>query len=544
MVDITHYEVYTDRGTGWKLEERFAEEQHDQAIKYVHDIENDNISVKLIREKFNVMDNSYQETVEYINLANKKGNKGGSGKSSNFFDDARVEKNKRPNTIYDVEEEQRNSPKNVLIAVIKLLVVILFSLLFANVVVTLSTPLLDEMIPEDSVKTLLFLFFFSLFLIVAVPLIVKKVPLQAFGLKWHRRIKPQPEKKFINKADAIFRLYSLNSDVDPDIAPTLPEAKIEDKKKIVEFLGHIISGVDSTISLTDDFNRLGLRFLIYGGSMELARVHKLNIAEANSLLYEAFCVIDGKEADISRFYAARNTYKDTKVAVFLTGVGAYLMSQMLHHDSLDIGILRLTFNKWCNLNNIIYQEEQKAAAQKSKKETTPVINVKEKFYTNVLMNIFLRIMYNGTKEDPKKYPLELKEKVSQMINNLAGKYSGQPYPISGNIMNIQFSSINQALRCAKEIVNDLTEYVEDLSDENLILSERINLIEGKLSDLPSKEEYIDDLFSQAYDGEILIDESINKGADKNIFEIEDLGKKKLEKSNQSVNLYSLHAGNN
>ena len=131
-----------------------------------------------------------------------------------------------------------------------------------------------------------------------------------------------------------------------------------------------------------------------------------------------------------------------------------------------------------------------------------------------------------------------------MINNLAGKYSGQPYPISGNIMNIQFSSINQALRCAKEIVNDLTEYVEDLSDENLILSERINLIEGKLSDLPSKEEYIDDLFSQAYDGEILIDESINKGADKNIFEIEDLGKKKLEKSNQSVNLYRLHAGNN
>ena len=73
MVDITHYEVYTDRGTGWKLEERFAEENHDQAIKYVHEIESDNISVKLIREKFNVMENSYQETVEYINLAGKKG---------------------------------------------------------------------------------------------------------------------------------------------------------------------------------------------------------------------------------------------------------------------------------------------------------------------------------------------------------------------------------------------------------------------------------------------------------------------------------------
>lgn len=544
MVDITHYEVYTDRGTGWKLEERFAEENHDQAIKYVHEIESDNISVKLIREKFNVMDNSYQETVEYINLAGKKGNKSGSGKSSNFFEGELAENRTRPNTIYDIEEEQRNSPKNVLIAVGKLLVVILFSLFFANVVVTLSTPLLDEIIPEESVKTMLFLFFFSLFLIVAVPLIVKKVPLQAFGIRKRHKVKPRQEKKFINKADAIFRLYNINMDSDPDIAPTLPDAKLEDKKKIVEFLGNVISGIDSTISLSDDFNRLGLRFLIYGGSMELGRVHRLNIAEANSLLYEAFCVIDGKDADISRFYAARNTYKDTKVAVFLTGVGAYIMSQMLHHETLDINILKLTFNKWCNLNNIIYQAKQKAEEQKNKKEIKTSIISNEKFYTNVLMNIFLRIMYNGTKKDPAKYPIELKDQMKQLITNLAVKYNGQPYPTDGNVVNIQFSSINQALRCAKEVVNDISEYVDDLADENLILAERINLIEGKLSELPQKEKYMDDLFSQTYDGEVLLDEGIYKGADKNIFEIEDLGRKKLEKSGQSINLYKLHTDNN
>ena len=34
MVDITHYEVYTDRGDGWKLEERFPVEQRMNAIKY------------------------------------------------------------------------------------------------------------------------------------------------------------------------------------------------------------------------------------------------------------------------------------------------------------------------------------------------------------------------------------------------------------------------------------------------------------------------------------------------------------------------------
>ena len=39
MVDITHYEVYVDRGNGWKLEERFPAEQRDQAIKYARDKE-------------------------------------------------------------------------------------------------------------------------------------------------------------------------------------------------------------------------------------------------------------------------------------------------------------------------------------------------------------------------------------------------------------------------------------------------------------------------------------------------------------------------
>ena len=37
MVDITHYEVYTDRGTGWKLEERFPADQRDAAIKYTRE---------------------------------------------------------------------------------------------------------------------------------------------------------------------------------------------------------------------------------------------------------------------------------------------------------------------------------------------------------------------------------------------------------------------------------------------------------------------------------------------------------------------------
>ena len=538
MVDITHYEVYADRGTGWKLEERFAEEQHDQAIRYAHELEYENIAVKLIREKFNVLDNVYQETVEFVNLPNKGGQT--KEKSSNFFEIPQQEQPKI-NTIYEAEEEISNSPKSMAIAIVKLLVIVIFSLIFANIVVMLSVPILDDFIPEESIRTLLFLFFFCLFLVVAVPLIIKKVPLQAFGV---HRLKPKTkvisEKKFINKADAIFQIYNINADVDPDIAPTLPEADLHEKKYIIEFLGDIIARLDNTISITDDFNRLGLRFLIYGGCMELGRVHKLNIAEANSLLYEAFEIIDGKDADISKFYAAKNTYRDIKVAVFLTGVGAYLMSQLLHHETLDSNILRLTFNKWSNMNNIVYQTQEKEKEnQKTQKKEAPQLPKKDKFFVNVLLNVFLRILYNGSKKDPKKYTEELYDSVRNIISGLAGKYNGQLINTQSNIISVQFSSINQAGRCSEEIVRDINSFVEAIADENLIIAERVNLIEGKETDLSEKETYIDDLFMQTYDGEVLFDDEIYKGIDKKAFEIEELGNKKLEKTEQSVNLYKL-----
>ncbi len=32
MIKITHYEVYTDKGEGWQLEDRFAAEQRQDAF--------------------------------------------------------------------------------------------------------------------------------------------------------------------------------------------------------------------------------------------------------------------------------------------------------------------------------------------------------------------------------------------------------------------------------------------------------------------------------------------------------------------------------
>ena len=49
MVKIVHYEVYADKGDGWRLEERFSSEQRHEAINLAKEIESDKYKVKIIK---------------------------------------------------------------------------------------------------------------------------------------------------------------------------------------------------------------------------------------------------------------------------------------------------------------------------------------------------------------------------------------------------------------------------------------------------------------------------------------------------------------
>lgn len=531
MVDITHYEVYTDRGTGWKLEERFSAEQRDSAIKFAREKEREKVSVKLIREKFDVLDNSYQESVEYVSLSGKKKSKGGTSSKKDDFSIGSVLP-ADSNNIYAAIEETDNSPKSIFMALLKLVLIVAFSLLFANIVVNLSGPLLEGIVPEESSKTLMFLFFFGLFLIIAVPLILKKVPWQVFGIRRSRKIKPLPERKFFKKAETIIRLYNLNDEFEAEVVPSFPEADIEFKRYIVDYLSAVISNLDTSTPLNDDFNRLGLKLLIYGGCMELSRYRGLNIAEANSLLYEAFNLLDGKNSDVGAFYEAKRSYKDNKVAVFLTGVGAYLMSQLLMKEPLDKNVLRLTLYKWNNLNTIASPKPAESLEAKAAKES-PV-------YVGCLLNIKTRILFNnetspgeGVSKD------EVKASLNNIISNLAGKYNGSAPDEQERFASVQFNNVNQALRFALEFLKDTETYIDEMNNDNLIVAAKLNVTEGRIVDLPSKSAYIEDMFEQTYDNEILVDEAIYKSLDGTVYKFDFLGDKKLEKSGKSVPLYKL-----
>ena len=72
MTKIAHYEVYVENGSDWQLIERFATEQRQEAYQLAKEYENSKKNVKIIKETYEIEDNNYIETVEYISSRNNK----------------------------------------------------------------------------------------------------------------------------------------------------------------------------------------------------------------------------------------------------------------------------------------------------------------------------------------------------------------------------------------------------------------------------------------------------------------------------------------
>ena len=118
MVKIIHYEVYANRGDGWKLVDQFSADQRQEAVNLAKEIETeDQVAVKIIREIFDVQDNTYQESVEYIGgLGRKK--KAKSSKVSSLFNNF----NGEYNVEYVKTENEKSPPRNSMMMAIGKLV--------------------------------------------------------------------------------------------------------------------------------------------------------------------------------------------------------------------------------------------------------------------------------------------------------------------------------------------------------------------------------------------------------------------------------------
>lgn len=522
MVKIVHYEVYTDSGDGWKLEERFSNEQRYEAVNLAKEQEQNHKKVKIIKEYFDVQDNSYQETVEYISgFSNRKNAVGGGGFSGAANDKTTAGSGKNSGS---------RRQDNIMTAIIKLVAIVVLCLALANFLVTLLTPVIENFASEEITNPILFVLFFSLFLGIALPLLLKKIPWEVFMPRRSPK-KMMDEQRFYNKADVIARRYNLNDKFDPQVAPVYPEAPLEFKHYILNFLSDVVSNINSATSLQDSFSRLGVKLVVFGGCFELARYSGLKLTEANSLLYEAFKILDGDHTDLEAFYEAKKSYKDNRFAVFLTGVGAYLMGQVILEKPLDINMLKLSFDKW---------EEQNTQIDKIKNTDQDV--EKEVSFT-CLVNIRSTVEFIDTAIpglDQKK--TEVQAGVRNIIQNLLEKYKSLSISEEEEITTITFNKLNRAVKFAVEFLNDTSVYADDIADENLRFHCSCNIIEDIRRDGGNIRDYVADLFDQTYDYEIITTEAINKFRDEldaTRYNFDFLGEKTLQRTHKTEAIYKI-----
>lgn len=519
MVKIAHYEVYSDKGDGWKLEDRFSSDQRHEAINLAKEKEQDKFAVKIIREIFDVQDNTYQETVEYISGLSNKNDK-------NSPDSAKI--NVATNNNRDVNSSSVivASGRHISSAIIKLVVIIVLSLVFANVLVSLLVPVIEIFATEETAKNIMFVVFFIIFLILAVPLILKKVPWDAFVVRSDHNSHIN-DRKFFDKAEAIIRRYNLNDDYQETLAPTYPEAPLEYKRHIVDFLTQVITNLDSQVYIKDNFNKLGVKFIVYGGCLELSRYCGLIISEANSLLYEAFEIIDGKEADIQEFYEIKKAYKDNKLAIFLTGVGAYLMAQVIEEKPLDSNILKTTFARWEDLHR------QNLEAEDNSKEEVEIV-------FTCLGNIKNTIrFYNEDTSAGSEVIDKIRGDVRNIIFSIISKYRGKNTIEKDDITSVQFSKLNDAIKFTIEVLKDIGAYQEASENQDVFIESRGAVLEVQTKEEVNLSPYIEDIFFHTYDNEIIVDDDVKKELAVGKYSVDFLGDKKLNKTKKTVALYKL-----
>lgn len=532
MVKIIRYEVYADRGDGWKLVDQFSSDERQNASFCAKEVEEGGRPVKIIREVYETDDGSFRESVEYIsNLKNKSKSKVKSVENA-IFDDLKGD--------YNVEATPFKMLASNLVskAIIKLILIIIFSLLIANILITLSVPIVEFLVPDEQRKSVLFFGFFIIFVLIAGPLLFYKVPWNVFYSLRKDEKELINEKKFFRRATSLMDVYNLNDDGQEVVVPVFPEAPVEYKQYVVEYLSQILNNIDPEMKVSESFNRLGIELVVYGGCLELSRYGHLMWAEANSLLYETFKVLEGDKVDLQDFYDAKRTYQDNKIAVFLTGVGAYLMAQVINDIPMDADVLKNTLAKWMSFNTLPEAEKIDLPTTEETAESQETEDISIVF--ECLVNLKLEVnIFDDEKEIGEEEQATVNADIRGLISNLATQYHGDNIIEEDRITSIHFINLGRAVQFVEAFRLEIEEYKETYSQYTLMIDTKTAIVEVSSDKAVNLNSYIADILEYAYNNEIVVNDMIKDELLDSSYGFEFLGEKKLRKSGEAVSLYKM-----
>lgn len=528
MTKIVHYEVYAEIGNDWQLLERFATEQRHEAYELAKEQEAAHNRVKIIKETFDVSDNTYVEAVEYISTpSGKKGTK----KSLNNID---YQKDSNE-VIRDIADSRRNIYK----AIVKFIALILVSLIFANIFVSLIFPLLEIIVGEEHSSSLLFFVFFTVFLAMAVPLVLKNIPWYIFINQEEKTQTDVAEARFFDRAQSLVKAFNINSDLSNLKTSAYPEAPLEYKQYLIYFLSEILSNLNVRSALQNQFSRLGVKFLVFGGCLELARYGGLKMSEANSILFDAFKITDGDKADLEEFYETKQSYSDNKIAIYLTGIGAFLMHQIITDQKLYTDVLNKAFAKWEEQRNPEVQNKMISPAKPDSAQT-PTPPVVEEKAPSCRVNIKSDLKFLDTSmPNQDEIAANTSSAIRAIIANLVDKYHGHDVIENAGITSVDFDKIRDGAKFAIEYLKDIASYIEENGDERMILRNCCALTQTDIKTEPDRDHYVTDIFEHIYNNEIVTVKEIAVVLEGDSYELEFLGDKLLKDSNTSVELYKL-----
>ena len=531
MAKIAHYEVYVDSGSGWRLIERFSAEQRQEAYSLAKENEKSTNKVKIIKETFEIADNSYTEAVEYTSSGDSKKKRKKSLKDIDYQKDS-----------FEVVKDISSSRNNMAKALIKFLALIFVSLIFANIFVSMVFPLLEIFIGEDNHNSALFFVFFIVFMGIAVPLVIKNIPWYIFVNQDKDNKVNVDEDQFFDKAKSLVKAFNINSNLSNLKTGSYPEAPIEYKQYLIYYLSEVLSNLDVQNALQSQFSRLGVKFLIFGGCLELGRYGGLTMSEANSILYDAFKIIDGENADLEAFYETKQSYSDNKIAIYLVGVGAFLMHQIIHDQKLYTKVLNRAFDKWeTQRNPAVYNKKDEPKSRKEEKKSdnigVSVINKKEENCI-VCIKSDLRFLdsFDGNQEKTAKY---ISETIRTIIGNLTNKYNGRNILEKDGITSIIFEKLRDGAKFATTYLGEINSFVENNNDDRQVLRNCLAIIEDIYSDDNDKLIYTKDIFEHVYNNEIVVVKDFSQILEGEGFELEFLGDKVLKEAKTSAELYKL-----
>lgn len=538
MVKIAHYEVYTDSGDGWRLEDRFAADQRYEAVSLAKEREQARLKVKIIKENFDVQDNTYQETVEYISSPKhiSSGNGVRTSRGDYYGKNADIAQEETEISARETNHTGNYTTPGAGAALLKLVSIIVVSLVLVNLLVSMLTPIVEQFVPEDIIRPIMFAVFFTLFLGITVPILLTKVPWQAFSPRISpRRVHPVKEKKIYTKAESIIKWYNLNDEIEPAIAPVFPEAPLEYKKYIVSFLTEVVSQVDSASYLQDSFSKLGIKLIIYGGCFELSRHSGLRLSQANSLLYEAFKILDGDKTDLEAFYEAKKSYNDNKIAIYLTGIGAYLMAQIMHGRPSSAALLKKSFDRW--------EQQNQEITTRTEAYKTAEVKAESDIFADCQLNLQIDIEFlEADRPDKADVEEHIRGDIRNIIYNLVPKYNGFSVIEEKNITSIRFAKLNTAVRMGIEFYRDIDTFQEEDDDDSYTIHAKCAITEAHPDGAPNLSDFTAAVLRQTFESEIITTEPLKQlyeELDKNKYEFDYLGEKQFDGVEKPVLLYKI-----